>query len=241
MQRKPNTLLDLFLSIILPSIVLMQLSGEDRLGPVAALIVALAFPIGLGLYELIRHGSKNYIALLGLISTLLTGGIGLLELDPKWLAVKEAAIPAILGIVVFVSAKIGFPLVKTFLYNPAILNIEKISSLLQEKGNTEKFEHRLSNANSLFGGTFFFSAVMNYFLATWIVTSPAGSTEFNEELGRLTLMSYPMIALPSMVMMMAILYLLIRSIKSLTGLTLEEALSPSLSDDGKDEEESSAP
>ena len=236
MQRKPNTLLDLFLGIILPSIVLMQLSGEDRLGPVMALIVALAFPIGLGLYELIRHGSKNYIALLGLISTLLTGGIGLLELDPKWLAVKEAAIPAILGLVVFISAKIGIPLVKTFLYNPAILNIEKISDLLKEKGNTEKFEHRLANANSLFGGTFFFSAVMNYLLATWIVTSPAGSTEFNEELGRLTLLSYPMIALPSMVMMLAILYLLIRSIKSLTGLSLEEALSPSLSEEAAEKE-----
>ena len=228
MQRKSNTLLDLFLGIILPSIVLMQLSGEDRLGPVVALVVALAFPIGLGLYELIRHGSKNYIALLGLVSTLLTGGIGLLELDPKWLAVKEAAIPAILGIVVLVSAKIGYPLVKTFLYNPAILNTEKISGLLRDRGHTDKFEHRLSNANTLFGGTFFFSAVMNYLLATWIVTSPAGSTEFNEELGRLTLLSYPMIALPSMVMMMAILYLIMRSIKRLTGLSLEEALSPSL-------------
>ncbi len=35
---------------------------------------------------------------LGLISVLLTGGIGLLELDPQWLAIKEAAIPGIIGI-----------------------------------------------------------------------------------------------------------------------------------------------
>ena len=69
---------------------------------------------------------------------------------------------------------------------------------------------------------------MNYLLATWIVTSPAGSTAFNEELGRLTLLSYPMIALPSMAMMIAILFLLVRSIKTLTGLSLEEALSDSL-------------
>ncbi len=235
MQRKPNTLLDLGLGIILPSIVLMKFSGEEDLGPVVALIVALAFPISLGLYELIRYRSKNLIALLGLVSVLLTGGIGLLELDPKWLAVKEAAIPAILGIVVLVSAKIGYPLIKTFLYNPAILNTEKISAILRERGNEKIFESRLSQANTLFGGTFFFSAVMNYILATWIVTSPAGSSAFNEELGRLTLLSYPMIALPSMAMMVAILFLLIRSIKTLTGLTLEEALSESLADGKKED------
>jgi len=40
----------------------------------------------------------------------------------------------------------------------------------------------------------------------------------------LTLISYPMIAIPSMVMMMAIFYFLWRNIKNLTGLTLEEVL-----------------
>ena len=30
---------------------------------------------------------------------------------------------------------------------------------------------------------------MNYFLATWIVTSAAGTAAFNEELGRLNLLS----------------------------------------------------
>jgi hypothetical protein len=65
---------------------------------------------------------------------------------------------------------------------------------------------------------------MNYVLAKWIVTSPTGSAAFNEELGQLTLISYPMIAIPSMVMMMAIFYFLWRSIKNMTGLTLEEVM-----------------
>lgn len=65
---------------------------------------------------------------------------------------------------------------------------------------------------------------MNYFLATWIVVSPAGSAAFNEELGRLTLMSYPVIALPSMLMMMFVLYYLSRVIRELTGLKFTELL-----------------
>jgi hypothetical protein len=78
------------------------------------------------------------------------------------------------------------------------------------------------NATYLLGGTFFFSAVMNYILARWIVTSPAGSAAFNEQLGQLTLLSYPMIAIPSMVMMLAIFYYLWRTIHGMTGLALED-------------------
>jgi intracellular septation protein A len=224
MAHKPRPLIDLLVSIVLPSAILMKLSGDEHLGTVGALMVALAFPIGWGLYELVRFQKKNFIALLGLISVLLTGGIGLFRLDTEWLAIKEAAIPAILGIVVLISAQIGKPLIKVLLYNPMIMDTEKIDRILRQRGHEEAFLGSLTRATYLLGGTFFFSAVMNYLLATWIVTSPTGSVAFNEELGRMTLLSYPVIAIPSMVMMITIFYLLWRRIHRLTGLQLEEML-----------------
>jgi hypothetical protein len=229
MAHKPRPLIDLLLSIVIPSIILMKLSGNDELGASNALILALAFPISWGLYELIRFKVTNYIALLGLVSVLLTGSIGLLGLDTQWLAVKEEAIPALLGIAVLISAQLGYPLIKTLLYNPRVLNTEKISRILRERDYDEAFDVRLLNATYMLSGTFFFSTVMNYLLATWIVTSPSGSAAFNEELGRLTLISYPIIAIPSMVIMLAIFYFLWRSVQSLTGLKLEEMLGSSLS------------
>jgi len=87
-----------------------------------------------------------------------------------------------------------------------------------------QFELRLRTGTLLLAGTFFFSAVMNYVLARWIVTSPAGTEAFNEELGRLTLLSYPVIAVPSMVMMLALLFWLARGAKALTGLALADML-----------------
>ncbi|MEA2079435.1 MAG: VC0807 family protein [Pseudomonadota bacterium] len=167
---------------------------------------------------------EQLIALLGLISVLLTGGIGLLQLDTQWLAVKEAAIPGLIGIAVLVSTQTRYPLIKTLLYNPSIMNVDKIRQKLDELGRAKVFEARLLNATYLLGGTFFFSAVMNYILAKWIVTSPAGSAAFNEQLGQLTLFSYPIIALPSMVMMLAIFYYLWRTIHGMTGLALEDIL-----------------
>ncbi len=223
-EHKPRPMVDLLVSIIIPSIILMKLSGDQDLGATGALIAALAFPIGWGLYELIKFKKFNFIALLGLISVLLTGGIGLLELDTQWLAIKEAAIPGIIGLAVLISTKTRYPLIKTLLYNPKVMQVEKIEQRLKESNNTQKFEARLLMATYLLGGTFFFSAIMNYILATWIVVSPAGSAKFNEELGQLTLLSYPMIAIPSMLMMMAIFYYLWRTINGLTGLKLTEAL-----------------
>jgi len=227
--HKPRPLLDILLSVVIPSVILMKLSGASEIGATGALIVALAFPIGWGLYELIKYRKFNFIALLGLVSVLLTGGIGLLQLDTQWLAVKEAAIPGLIGIVVLISTQTRYPLIKTLLYNPKILDVDKISQKLEELGGALMFETRLLNATYLLGGTFFFSAVMNYILAKWIVTSPAGSAAFNEELGQMTLLSYPMIAIPSMVMMMAIFYYLWRTIHGMTGLTLEEILKQKVS------------
>ncbi|MDH5766675.1 MAG: MFS transporter [Gammaproteobacteria bacterium] len=221
-QSRP--MIDLLVSIIIPSFVLMKLSGDDDLGATTALIVALAFPLGWGLFEQLRYKKFNFIALLGLISVLLTGGIGLLQLDPQWLAIKEAAIPGLIGIAVLVSTRTRYPLVKTLLFNPKIMAVSKIKQKLEEHGNGDAFEARLMNATYLLSGTFLFSATMNYILAKWIVTSTAGSAAFNEELGRMTLLSYPVIAIPSMLMMMAILYYLWRTIHGMTGLKLEEIL-----------------
>ncbi|HAQ86841.1 MAG TPA: MFS transporter, partial [Pseudomonas sp.] len=117
-----------------------------------------------------------------------------------------------------------FPLIRTLLYNPKVLNVDKVHEQLERNGQTAHFETRLLRATYFLSVTFFFSSFMNYVLAKWIVHSPAGSEAFNAELGRMTLLSYPMIAIPSMVMMMAIFYYLWKTIHGLTGLRLEDII-----------------
>jgi len=222
--KKNNQLLELIINIVIPSLILMKLSAEQYLGTANALLLALAFPLGWGLYDLLRNRKTNFIAILGLVSILLTGGIGLLHLDAQWLAVKEAAIPGLIGIAVLASTRTRYPLIKTVLYTPAVIDVAKVQQHLEQRGNTRQFEARLLKATYLLSATFFFSSVMNYVLAKWIVTSPSGTEAFNEELGRMTLLSYPMIALPSLVMMMAVLYYISRGMRELAGLSFTEAL-----------------
>lgn len=223
-KKKQSPFMDLIISIILPSIILMKFSGEDRLGPTGALLLALSFPIVWGLYDLMKNGVKNYVAILGVVSVLLTGSIGLLKLDAQWLAVKEAAIPLCIGIGVLVANFFGFPLIRKLLYNPSIMRVDRVDQALKERGNQQQFLKQLDRANILFACTFFFSAVANYVLAKMIVKSDSGTEAFNNELGRMTLLSYPVIAIPSMIMMLAIFYYIWRTIRQLTDLKLEQVV-----------------
>lgn len=224
-QSHPLT--DLVVSILIPSLVMMKLSSEERLGADGALMLALAFPLGWGILELVRYRKFNWIALLGLFSVLMTGGIGLLHLDTQWLAIKEALVPGVIGTGVLISTRTRYPLIRTLLYNPNLLNTEKIQAHLEQQGQVAVFERCLLQATYCLSGTFFFSSAMNYVLAKWLVSSPAGSEAFNTELGQMTLLSYPMIAIPSMLMMAGILYYLWRSIHRLTGLGWEDILAES--------------
>lgn len=221
---KPNPLLELLVTLIFPAFILMKLSGPEALGTLNAFLLALVFPFFWGSWSLLRERRINMLAVLGLCSILLTGAIGLLQLDPQWLAVKEAAIPGLIGLAVVVSALTSKPLVKVLLLRPALMDVERIQKNLQQRGNSLVFETRLKSATWMLGGSFLFSSVMNYFLAIWVVTSPAGTQAFNEELGRMNLLSYPVIALPSMLIMVALFYYLARTLNQLAGLKLTEAL-----------------
>ncbi|MBK6598010.1 MAG: MFS transporter [Proteobacteria bacterium] len=219
-----NPLLEIAITVVVPAVILMQLSAPERLGTTAALLLALAFPIGWGIRDAITRRKLSWLALLGVVSTLLTGGIGLLKVDPYWLAVKEAAIPALIGLAVLGSSWTRWPLIRVLVFNPQLFNVPKIEAALQARSTTAKFEQRLRRATLGLAGTFAFSAVMNFVLARWIVTSPAGSEAFNAELGRLTLLSYPAIALPSMAMMLGLVWWLGHSVKALTGIGLSDLL-----------------
>lgn len=222
--NKPNPLLEVGITILVPAIVLMQLSSEQRLGPMPALFLALAFPVSWGLWDAFRRRKLNWLAVLGVVSTLLTGGIGLLKLDAQWLAVKEAAVPGLIGLAVLASLATSKPLIRLLVFNDNIFDVERVRAALAARNNVVPFELKLRQGTLLLACTFFFSSVANYFLARWVVTSPAGSEAFNQELGRLTLLSYPVIALPSMAMMIALLLWLAKGARQLTGLDLSDML-----------------
>lgn len=223
-NKKENPLSNLIFNIALPAIVLMKLSKEEYLGPTWGLIVALAIPAVYFLYDFFKNGNKNFISVLGFVSILLTGGIGLLELSPGIYAIKEALIPLIIGVAVIALVRTKYSVFNKLLYRPEVFEVDKIDDILKEKSNTDMFQKKMYFANFFLASSFFVSAVLNFILATAIVKSPAGSVEFNNEVARMTMLSYPIIVVPSMLILIGVFYFFIRDIKRLTGLTFEEMI-----------------
>ena len=226
-KKKPslsNILLEMAICIFIPSMILKKLSDDASLGTTGALVFALSLPLAWGVYEFIKKKKIAFIPALGFISILLTGSIGLLQLDSGYIAIKEAAIPFLIGVATLISTKTRFPLVKTFLYNDMVIEVEKVDAALEENKAQGAFEKIMSNATKMLAGSFFLSAILNYALAKYFITSPSGTAEFNSQLGSMNLWSYPVIVLPSMVVMMFAMFYIFKNITRISGLSLEEIM-----------------
>jgi hypothetical protein len=69
---------------------------------------------------------------------------------------------------------------------------------------------------------------LNFTLAKILIKSPSGTEAFTQELARMTALSYPVIALPSTIVMGFALWYLFHSIKKLTGLKMDDLFAEKL-------------
>ena len=222
-RPKPeNLLFNLVCNVVLPTVILAGFSGERWLGPKWGLVIALGFPVGYGLYDFSVRRRWNFISIIGFASVLISGGFGLLKVGGFWFAVKDAAIPGVIGLAVLASMRAKAPLVNELLYNPQVIDVERVEAGLMARGTQNAFTGLLRRSTGLLSLSFFVSATLNFFLARHLIRSQPGTAAFNGELAKMHLLSWPVIVLPSMAMMMLVLWRLMHGIKALTGLELDD-------------------
>ena len=219
---RENPLVNLVCNLVLPTLVLMKFSGDRWLGPLWGLIVALVFPVGYGVYDLLRRRKTNLLSILGFVSVLLSGGLALAKVGGFWFAVKDGLLPAIIGLAVLLSLRSRSPLVRELVYNDAIIDVPRVEAALTERGTRPEFEALLRRASIGLACTFLASAPVNYLLALSVLRSPPGTEAFNAELGRMHWLALLVIALPSTVALMVIFWRLMGGLLRLTGLTQDE-------------------
>ena len=149
--------------------------------------------------------------------------MGVLELSKELIAIKEAAIPFIIGCVILISNYTSFPIAPKLLYHDDIFDKKIINEHLND-AQKQNLQEKIKKASFFLFLSFMLSAVLNFVLAKYFVKSPTGTDAFNDELGQMTLYSYPIIALPSTLIMLAIARYIYMNIKKLTGLTSDDIL-----------------
>lgn len=220
--KSENMLLNLACNVAIPALIMGQLSKEQRLGPVWGLVLALLFPLSYGVYDFVVRKKTNFISVLGFVGVLLSGVLGLMKLDGRWFAVKEAAIPTLIGVLLLASMRTREPMVKTLFFNDALMDLPRVDAALRERQAEPAFAALLRRSTIFVAFSFVISAALNYFLARWLLKSPGGTPEFNAELAKMHWLSWPVIVVPSMAMMMIALWRLIAGLRQLTGLTTDE-------------------
>ncbi len=223
-KKTENPLINFGFNLILPTLILFKAEGWFGIDPTTVFAIAIAFPVCYFFYDLFRRRKVNAISILGFVSILLTGGVGLLELPSAWIAVKEAAIPLLIGIAVIVSIPLKKPLVGMLLLNDTIIHRKRVEDELRQRDTEAEFAHSVQRATLWVAISFLLSALLNLVLASWIVQSPAGTSAFNDEIAKLAMWSYPIIVAPCIVIMVGSLWMLISRLQKLTGLTLEQIL-----------------
>lgn len=222
--QRENPWLNFGCNLILPFLILTK--GGKYLPSIPAsviLIIALSFPIGYFVYDYKARKKSNVISIIGMLSVLLTGGIGLLKLSATVFAIKETATPLIIGLFTLFSAFTKRPLIKEFLLNPGFIYVEKIEGALNSQEKREAFEKLIVKCTWIFSSTFVIAATVNYFVTRAIVTADPKINEqlFNEQIGKQTLITLIIIAimqLPAGIITMVKLY---GGIEKLTRMDLE--------------------
>ena len=230
--KQENGFLNLIFNILLPVLILNK--GSKFVGPLWALVIALAFPLGYGAYDLIKRRKFNAFSALGLLNVLFTGGLALMGLNGFWFAIKEAAFPTLVGAFVLGSAFTKRPFIETLFLNPALMKVELLEERLKENNKKADFHEHMKKATLWLSLSFVFSAVCNFVLAKRIfldidpsLAPEAQSIILNEQIAKMTTWSMAIIMVPSIIFLIGIFWYLMKGIKDLSGLSTEELLKES--------------
>lgn len=226
-QEQPHPLVDVLLTVILPSVVLESLSKPERLGPAWALVVALLMPIGFGIYCFVKKRGLNFFSILGFIAVVVTGGLGLLNLSSGWFAAKEAAFPVFLGLAFPLSFYWKKPLVNELLLNPQVINHATLNTALNTESKRGLFRNLLGRASWALAGTMFLSAIANaWMILIFLDGKTPGTEEYIQAIGRQNWVGFLVIGIPMMAALMLLMFWVLRRIEKLTGLERADLMNP---------------
>ena len=234
-----NPLLNIFVNVLLPIVALSQLSKSGdkswHIGPEYGMAVAVAFPFIYGVVFFFKNKKFNFYSVLGIISVLLTGFItihvwnedgSIKENADLLFAIKEAAIPLMLGAAMLYSHRTKNPLIDVFFLNPDIFDIKKIEENAKEKNTFNDYLAFRLKLTWMFASSFLLSSLLNFILAMYLLKDANDKESYNLAVGKVMGYGYLVIGIPLMIIMVGCLIYLMKTISRITGLTKEEFMMP---------------
>ncbi|HWV23803.1 MAG TPA: VC0807 family protein [Thermomicrobiales bacterium] len=215
-------MLNPIINIFLPIAILLTLSDEDRLGPIPAVLLAVGIPVIYGTTTLLRSRKVNAQSILGITSVLLTGVIAVFRLDTALFPVKEAAVPIGFAVILLVSNRTSFPVVK--LLFDMVLRKEKVERDVRELGEEAAYRAYIERCGLLWAGIMTLSGILKFALSSFIVTAPVATPEFNHQLATYEIAQMPTTMMLSMVLILSLIWYIGKGTAQIVDSTPSEVL-----------------
>lgn len=203
-------------SIFLPSFILNSTSLSARFGSKTVFAIALLFPVGLAIVEIIQSRKISFFSIIGLVSCLLSILIFNLDYSKTVFAVKEAFLPLVLFTILLLARQTKYDFLSSIITKPIKLSILKD---YEEQADFVRAIKRTYYAINFF---FLYSAVANFLIVIFVIHSPFGTVEFNKELARLNFLNLVVITLPTFLTIIVAELIFLRSVSKITGATIQE-------------------
>ena len=207
---------------VIPTLILLTLSDESRLGPLLGMVLSLTFPVAIELYAFFTGRKASLISLFAIVGILLIGAISLFGLSEQWLAARRAGIYVFGAVGLIVVARFRPVLVDRAIAQ--LVDMPLVQSALRKNKAEAEWRRNLSTAVYVLAGILLATAVWSYLLTLIIMTAPTGSSEFNAEYARLRIISLPLVTLPLMVLVVGVLMYVLSRVERLTGIDTERLL-----------------
>ena len=238
MDKATKSLLNVLLSVLAPVLILDNCSATGdklwHLGTTWAMVVALALPIGCGIYSLVTERKIEAMTAFGLLGTILTGvvtiyantgdALAIRPDTPWWYAAKEAIIALLLAGATLVGGGKEGSLLRACVYSDSIFDIRRIEGTVREKGLQSNYNAVLNRAAFMTAGSLLFSAAMNFGLALYFLLPvpdmPAAeqAVQYNYAVSKMTWMGYLIIGVPLLATLFLVIRYLGRALQQLTDL-----------------------
>ena len=211
----------LLFGFVIPTVVLIYLSDDTRLGPVWSMAVALGFPVLLELYGLATGRKASWLSLFAIIGILLVGVISLLGLNEQWLGVRRAAIYFAGAAALMIILRFKPTLVDKAA--GTMLDLQAIRAAATAHAAVD-VERAIRARLWWFAALLLVIGVWSYVLTIIVITAPTGSSAFNAEYAQLRLLSLPYVSLPFLIGTVVLLLSTTSRLEKLTGLQAEQLL-----------------
>lgn len=213
--------LELVGAVVWPTIVLTF--GGRYLPPSAVLVAGLTPPVLLAVAGVVREGRPSVLSVIALVSVLVTGGVGLLQLDARWFALKEMLVPTAVGGLLIASARTRYALVGAVfgqLFDP-----ERLGAALSNSGQQARYDRAVAQATARMGAVTAASGPVSAAYALWSIRSQTGTEAFTAELGSYTGWSFVLINLPVLALTVWVLRAALEEVEGAAGVPLDELTS----------------